>query len=107
MDVDGERCLIETILVNYILEYIDVGWNRLNDKGVLAIAEGIPGNKISVLKGISIRYNFVTDDGANKFFGIVIESSGINIVFAKCNYMSEPYITTLEKNLKKSENTSM
>lgn len=103
MDVDGARCLKQTLLANDTLEYIDVGSNRLRDKGVLAIAEGISGNKTSALKGISIRYNFVTDDGADKFFGIVIENSGINKVFSKCNYLTEPYITNLEKSLKASD----
>jgi len=81
MDVDGARCLKETLLVNDTLEYIDVGSNRLRDKGILAMAEGISGNKSCALKGISIRYNFVTDDGADKFFGIILENSLINKVF--------------------------
>mmetsp|Transcript_42111 Transcript_42111/g.48857 ORF Transcript_42111/g.48857 Transcript_42111/m.48857 type:complete len:362 (+) Transcript_42111:3235-4320(+) len=103
MDVDGARCLRDTLLVNDTLEYIDVGSNRLRDKGILAIAEGIKGNKTCALKGISIRYNFVTDDGADGFFDIVLSNSGINKVFIKCNNLSEPYISNLEKQLKNSK----
>jgi Ran GTPase-activating protein (RanGAP) involved in mRNA processing and transport len=103
MDVDGARCLKETLLVNDTLEYIDVGSNRLRDKGILAMAEGISGNKTCALKGISIRYNFVTDDGADKFFGIIIESSKVNKVFVKNNHLTEPYISSLEKTIKESK----
>jgi Ran GTPase-activating protein (RanGAP) involved in mRNA processing and transport len=103
MDVDGARCFKETLLVNDTLEYIDVGSNRLRDKGILAIAEGISGNKTCALKGIGIRYNFVSDDGADKFFEIIIESSKINKVFTKNNYLTEPYITNLESILKKAD----
>lgn len=97
MDVDGARCFKETLLVNDTLEYLDVGSNRLRDKGVLAIAEGISGNKTCALKGIGIRFNFVTDDGADKFFQIVLQNSKINKVFIRNNNMTEPFLTNLEK----------
>ena len=97
VDVDGARCLKETLLANDTLEYLDVGSNRLRDKGVLAIAEGIVGNKTCALKGIGIRYNFITDDGAEKFFEIILENSKIDKVFARNNYLTEPYLTNLHK----------
>ena len=100
MDVDGARCLKETLLVNDTLEYIDVGSNRLRDKGIIAMAEGISGNKTCALRGISLRYNFVTDDGADKFFEIILQKSKINKVFIKNNYLTEPYISNLEKIVK-------
>lgn len=102
MDVDGARCFKETLLVNDTLEYIDVGSNRLRNNGILAMAEGIAGNKSCALKGIGIRYNFVSDDGADKFFEILIKSSKVKRVFAKNNYFTEPYLTGLEEIIKKS-----
>ena len=103
MDVDGARCLKETLLVNDTLEYIDVGSNRLRDKGILAMAEGISGNKSCAIKGISIRYNFISDDGADKFFEIILKDSQINKVFLKNNHLTEPYIANLEKVIKAAD----
>lgn len=103
MDVDGARCLKETLLVNDTLEYIDVGSNRLRDKGILALAEGISGNKTCALKGISLRYNFVSDDGADKFFEIILQHSKIDKVFIKHNYLTEPFITNLENIIKETK----
>ena len=100
MDVDGARVLKETLLVNDTLEYIDIGSNRLRDKGILAIAEGIRGNKSCAIQGIGIRYNFVSDDGAERFFNSILEETKINKVFIKNNYLSDPFITILNKKVK-------
>jgi len=34
----------------------------------MEIAEGILGNKTCALKGIGLRFNFISEDGADKFF---------------------------------------
>ena len=68
VDVDGARALKETLVVNDTLQFLDVGSNRLWDKGIMEIAEGILGNKTCALKGIGLRFNFISEDGADKFF---------------------------------------
>ncbi|CAI2362392.1 unnamed protein product [Moneuplotes crassus] len=99
IDVDGARYLKETLLVNDTLEYIDVGSNRIRDKGLLEMAEGIIGNSTCALKSISMRYNFITDDGAEKFFDKILSSSKIERVFLKNNYLTDPFIVNLQKRL--------
>lgn len=81
VDVDGARALKETLIVNDSLQFLDVGSNRLRDKGIMEIAEGILGNKTCALKGIGLRFNFITEDGADKFFSKVLGKSKIENIY--------------------------
>lgn len=85
IDVDGARALKETLLVNNTLKYLDVGSNRLREKGLLSISEGIVGNKNSALTGLGLRFNYIRDDGADKFFEEVFENTKIETVYIRNN----------------------
>ena len=50
-----------------------------------------------------MRYNFISDDGADKFFDTILGSSKIDKVFIKNNFLSDPYVSTLEKRIKDSD----
>jgi len=49
VDVDGARALRELLKVNKTLEFLDVGYNRLREKGIKAITDGICANPESKL----------------------------------------------------------
>lgn len=68
VDVDGARSLEQALKVNSTLEFLDVGHNRLREKGIKAITQGFIENPKSALTGLSIRYNFISDDGFADFF---------------------------------------
>lgn len=68
VDVDGARALKELLKVNKSIEFLDLGHNRLREKGVKAITEGICENKESKLSHLGVRYNFINDDGFNYLF---------------------------------------
>lgn len=50
VDVDGARALKELLKVNKSLEFLDLGFNRLREKGIKAITDGICDNPNSKLK---------------------------------------------------------
>jgi Ran GTPase-activating protein (RanGAP) involved in mRNA processing and transport len=54
--------------VNTVLEFLDVGHNRLRNKGLVAITEGLTSNPNSNVKHLGIRYNFIKDEGIGNFF---------------------------------------
>jgi len=66
--VDGARSLRELLKVNKTLEFLDVGYNRLREKGIKAITDGICANPDSKLQHLGIRFNFINDDGFNYLF---------------------------------------
>jgi Ran GTPase-activating protein (RanGAP) involved in mRNA processing and transport len=68
VDVDGARALKELLKVNKSIEFLDLGHNRLREKGIKAITDGICDNKESKLKHLGVRYNFINDDGFNYLF---------------------------------------
>jgi len=103
VDVDGARALKETLIVNDSLQFLDVGSNRLRDKGIMEIAEGILGNKTCALKGIGLRFNFITEDGADQFFSKVLGKSKIENIYIRNNELSEPFLIKLDEKLKESK----
>lgn len=68
VDVDGARSLREVLKVNCTLEFLDVGFNRLREKGIKALTDGICENANSKLRHLGIRFNFINDDGFSYFF---------------------------------------
>lgn len=49
VDVDGARSLRELLRVNKSIEFLDIGHNRLREKGIKAITDGICENPHSNL----------------------------------------------------------
>lgn len=45
VDVDGARSLKVSLSKNTTLQHLDIGFNRLRKKGLVAIASGISENK--------------------------------------------------------------
>lgn len=68
VDVDGARSLRELLKVNKSIEFLDLGYNRIREKGIIALTDGICANAESKLRHLGIRFNFIKDDGFNYFF---------------------------------------
>jgi len=54
--------------VNKTLEFLDVGFNRLREKGIKALTDGIIENPDSKIKYLGLRFNFINDDGFTYLF---------------------------------------
>jgi NLR family CARD domain-containing protein 3 len=104
VDVDGARALKETLLVNNTLEFLDLGSNRLREKGPQEIAEGLIGNKNTSLKEIALRFNFISEKGADKFFNMV-SGTKLTHIYMRNNEISEPYLIKLDQRLKSSNSS--
>jgi len=101
IDVDGARAIKESLKVNNTLQELDVGLNRLREKGAKAIAEGLSQNKTSAIRTISIRFNFISDDGISEFFNMAVFSGACRLhhLFIKGNYFTEHNALALQKQL--------
>ncbi len=89
--------------MNDSLQYLDVGSNRLREKGILAIAEGIMGNKTCALKSIGLRFNFISDDGADKFFAMILGKSKIENIYIRNNHLTQPWLIRLGEQLEEAK----
>ena len=61
--MDGARAIKELLKINNSLEFLDLGHNRIREKGIKAITDGLVENKNSNLRHLGIRFNFINDDG--------------------------------------------
>jgi NLR family CARD domain-containing protein 3 len=87
---DGAEALKETLKTNNVLEHLELGHNRIRDRGFQSLAEGIKSNPNNSLKILSVRFNFITDDGAIEFFKTIKESKYVlNEVNLKNNSINE------------------
>jgi len=73
-DVDGSRALRDMLKVNTSIDFLEIGHNRIRQKGLEAISEGILAQKGSKMKTLGIRMNFINDDGFTRFFEEVVLS---------------------------------
>lgn len=91
IDVDGSRAVRDLLKVNKILEWLDLGHNRIRMKGLEAIAEGINDAGNSNLKSIGLRMNFLADDGIQKFFDDVVFTniSKLENIYIKHNNVTQ------------------
>lgn len=94
VDVDGARALRELLAHNSVLEFLDVGYNRLREKGIMALTDGITSNPTSSIKSLGLRFNFIKDDGFAYLFDNAIFAEGkskIQNLYLMQNYLSEHY----------------
>ncbi len=93
VDVDGARALRELLKVNSTLQFLDVGFNRLREKGIKAITDGIAENPTSNLSHLGVRFNFIKDDGFAYLFDKVVfgDKSKLTHLFLMQNYLSEHF----------------
>lgn len=61
---DGAKAIAENIVANHpALEFLEIGHNRIRDKGFSCIVNALVGNPQSKLKIIGARFNFLTNIG--------------------------------------------
>ena len=98
VDVDGARALRELLAANSVLDFLDVGYNRLREKGIIALTDGITSNPTSSIKSLGLRFNFIKDDGFAYLFDNAIFAEGkskIQNLYLMQNYLSEHYTLQL------------
>lgn len=104
VDVDGARALREVLKVNTTIEFLDVGHNRLREKGIKALTDGICENPGSKLEHLGIRFNFINDDGFSYLFekAIFKGKSKLQNLYILQNYLSEHFLINLSTKLEES-----
>lgn len=66
---DGAKALAEKVIISHPrLECLEIGHNRIRDKGIMSITDAIIANKDSQLKILGIRFNFITNNGATYMY---------------------------------------
>jgi len=103
-DVDGARALGTTLKTNSSLRFLDVGHNRIRLTGLKSIVEGILANPASKVSELSIKWNFITDEGFTYLFDqLVLPKQGrvqqLQKVWIKNNFLSEYHKIELSKQL--------
>ena len=66
---DGAKAIAQEVLLhNTTLECLELGHNRIRDKGLKSIVENLVKNPASKLKIIGLRFNFLTKAGVEELF---------------------------------------
>lgn len=68
---DGAKAFANTFAKNNVLEFVEFGHNRIRNKGLLAIGDGIAANKNSKISTLGLRFNFLNEDGTIDFLKTV------------------------------------
>jgi len=103
-DVDGARSIRDLLKVNNTLEFLDVGYNRLREKGITAIADGISENRESKLRHLGLRYNFINDDGIAYLFNnaVLKDDSKLDHLYLMQNFFSDHKSLSLQAKVQES-----
>lgn len=101
-DVDGARAVGNLLKVNQNIEWLDIGHNRIRQKGLEAIQDGLVSAKNSKLKTLGIRMNFINDDGFVSFFESVVfpAKATLNNLYLNENNFTEFKATEIHKQLR-------
>lgn len=66
--VEGARNLADGLKQNGSLEQLDLGCNRIRNKGASAIAESIlSNNSVSPMKVLGLKNNFISEKGFKRY----------------------------------------
>lgn len=66
---DGAKSVAHNIILNHpTLECIELGHNRIRDKGLKEVVDALLNNKNSVLKILGLRFNYITNIGATYLY---------------------------------------
>lgn len=109
-DVDGARALGKALKTNTTLEMLDIGHNRIRLTGLKSIVEGILANPASKVNDMSIKWNFITDEGFSYLFDqLVLPKAGrvqqLKKLWIKNNFLSDFHKVELNKRLNEANMT--
>jgi len=86
---DGAKAFAETFSVNKTIEFVEFGHNRIRDKGLFELGEGLAKNSESKVNTLGLRFNFLTEDGTRDFLKVVKNVSALKEIFIKNNNINE------------------
>ena len=66
MDVEGSKHLSKLFSVHSKLEFLDLGYNRLRDKGLEMIVNSMVNNVNCKISTLGLKFNFITEGGTIK-----------------------------------------
>jgi len=98
LDVDGARAVGMLLQYNSTIEFVDLGHNRIRNKGLEAIKDGILANTNSKIHSLGLRMNFISDDGFDSFFNDLIFDN-----FSKLKVVYLPTTINMEEMYKYSK----
>lgn len=70
---DGANAFGETFKHNSKLEFVELGYNRIRNKGLIKLGDGIVANPNSSIKTLGLRFNFLNEDGVIDFLKTLYE----------------------------------
>ena len=68
---DGAKSFAAALNVNSTIEFLELGHNRIRNKGLKVIAVAIASNQSSRLSILGLRFNFLTEEGIIGFFRLI------------------------------------
>lgn len=71
---DGAQAFANLLEVNNVIEFLDLGHNRIRDKGMTSLGDSLSKNPKNSLKTLGIRFNFISDEGVVEFLKSVFKS---------------------------------
>jgi len=103
-DVDGARALGKALKTNTTLSLLDIGHNRIRLTGLKSITDGILANPSSKISEMSIKWNFITDEGFSFLFDALVlpkpgRTQNLKKLWIKNNFMSEFHKIELNKRI--------
>ena len=69
---DGAKTFAEALKVNNTIEFIELGHNRIRNKGLHILADALASNQSSNLRVLGLRFNFLTEEGVIHFLRVVL-----------------------------------
>lgn len=89
---DGAKGFADLIEVNNTIEFLDLGHNRIRNKGITVLGESLAKNPSNNLKVLGLRFNFLSDEGVIEFLKKVYlkaKNNKLTDIFLKNNSITE------------------
>jgi hypothetical protein len=96
---DGSKSVAQNILLHHpTLECLDLGHNRIRDKGLKEVVDALVSNKASALKVLGLRFNYITNGGATYLYNkLTTSKTKVEEVFLRNNLVDDIATSNLEQ----------
>lgn len=103
----GAKQICELLKQNQTLEFLDIGHNRIRQKGLEYITDGLVQAKNSSLKTLGLRMNFINDFGFTTLFNDLIFSGTCSLenLYINLNNLSQFKARKLNEKLRSLNST--
>lgn len=94
---DGAKSVAHNIVFNHpTLECLELGHNRIRDKGLKEITDAIVANKHSALKILGLRFNYITNVGATYLYNkLTSNKTKVEEIFLRNNLIDDMAVNNL------------